>query len=178
MRFKEIYSIPNILCYIRFLLIGWFLSCYFHEEYMQSAWIIALGGVTDFFDGQIARRCHMITRLGKILDPLADKAMQLAIAIALVCRYRLMICLLILFIVKEAFQGICCIRAYRKGKKLDGALWFGKIATATFYILAVMLIAVVDLPLWLADLGIVMVMIALLFAFVMYGITFYRMAHE
>lgn len=178
MKFKEIFSIPNLLCYVRFLLIGWFLKCYFDEEYVQSAWIIALGGFTDFLDGQIARRCHMITDLGKIIDPLADKAMQLAIVVALLCRYHLIVYLLILFIVKESFQGICCILAYRKGKKLNGALWFGKIATATFYLLAVLLLAVVDLPLWMANLGIMIVMGTLMFAFIMYGITFYHLVQE
>lgn len=120
----------------------------------------------------------MITDLGKIIDPLADKAMQLAIVVALLCRYHLIVYLLILFIVKESFQGICCILAYRKGKKLNGALWFGKIATATFYLLAVLLLAVVDLPLWMANLGIMIVMGTLMFAFIMYGTTFYHLAQE
>lgn len=175
MKAKEIFSIPNILCYIRFGLVIWFLSLYYEGNYAASALVIALGGITDFLDGQIARRCHMITQLGKIIDPLADKAMQLAIAIALTSRYPLMGILLILFLIKEASQGICCLIGLRKQRKLDGAMWFGKVSTAVFYVLMVILIAFVDLPMWLVNTCISVTMFCLAYAFVMYSITFYQM---
>lgn len=175
MRWKDIFSIPNILCYIRFILIGWFLSLYLQDEYVKSAIVIGIGGFTDFLDGQIARRCNMITELGKVIDPMADKAMQLAIAIALATRYPLMVLLLILFIVKEAFQGICCLIGLKYGKKLNGALWFGKVSTAVFYVLSVILIAYINLPLWIANTFITITMFCLVYAFVMYIITFYQM---
>lgn len=175
MKWKEIFSIPNILCYIRFILIGWFLCLYLQDDYVMSAIVIGIGGFTDFLDGQIARRCNMITDLGKIIDPMADKAMQLAIAIALATRYPLMSLLLILFIVKEAFQGICCLIGLKKGKKLDGALWFGKVSTAVYYVLSVLLIAFSDLPLWIVNTFISITMFCLAYAFVMYAITFYQM---
>lgn len=178
MKWKQIFSIPNLLCYVRFLLVGWFLYLYLNEQYLMSALVIALGGITDFLDGQIARRCNMITELGKIIDPLADKAMQLAIAIALSTRYPLMIILLILFIVKEGFQGICCLIGLKKGKKLDGALWFGKVSTAIFYILTVLLIAFATMPLWLANTFIIITICFLANAFILYGITFYHMLTE
>lgn len=178
MKWKEIFSIPNILCYIRFLLIGWFLCLYLQEDYTMSAVVIALGGFTDFLDGQIARRCNMITNLGKIIDPLADKAMQLAIAIALSTRYPLMLVLLFLFIVKELFQGVCCIIGLKKGKKLDGALWFGKVSTAVFYVLTVILIALPNLSNWLVNTFIIVTICCLGNAFLMYAITFYHMLNE
>lgn len=178
MKWKEIFSIPNILCYIRFILIGWFLCLYLQDDYVMSAIVIGIGGFTDFLDGQIARRCNMITDLGKIIDPMADKAMQLAIAIALATRYPLMSLLLILFIVKEAFQGICCLIGLKKGKKLDGALWFGKVSTAVYYVLSVLLIAFSDLPLWIVNTFISITMFCLAYAFVMYAITFYQMLKD
>lgn len=177
-KWKQIFSIPNLLCYVRFLLIGWFLHLYLQDEYIKSAFVIALGGITDCLDGQIARRCNMITELGKILDPLADKAMQLAIAIALSTRYPLMIALLLLFLVKEAFQVVCCLIGLKKGKKLDGALWFGKVSTAVFYVLMVILIAFANLSYWIVDTFIIITMCCLGNAFLMYGITFYHMLKE
>lgn len=172
---KDVFAIPNLLCYLRFVLAGVFLYLYMREAYAYSALVIILGGITDFLDGQIARRCHMITDLGKLIDPLADKVMQLAIAVALTSRYSLMIALLILFVIKEAFQGICCLIALKQGKKLDGALWFGKVSTAVFYVLMVILIAIADLPLWVVNGCIWVSMLCLAYAFLMYAITFYRM---
>jgi len=178
MRWKEIVSIPNLLCYVRLLLVGCFLYLYLQDEYVYSACVIALGGITDFLDGQIARRCHMVTDLGKIIDPLADKAMQFAIAVALTTRYPLMMVLLVIFVIKEAFQGICCLLSLKKDRKLDGALWFGKVSTAVFYVLMVILIACVNLPMWFVNVSISITMFFLSFAFVMYAITFHRLFQD
>ena len=76
---------------------------------------------------------------------------------------------------KEAFQGVCCLISLKKGRKLDGALWFGKVSTALFYVVMVLLIAIADLPLWLANGCIWISMLMLAYAFLMYAITFYRM---
>lgn len=172
---KEIFSIPNILCYIRFLLVFVFSYLYWKGEYEWGAAMIVLGGITDCLDGQIARRCDMITELGKIIDPLADKAMQLAIVIALYSRYSQMIGLFILFIIKEAFQGICCMIGLKKGRRLNGAKWYGKVATAVFYVVTVILIACYELPLWLIHACMLVTFIVFANAFMLYAVTFYRL---
>lgn len=172
---KEIFSIPNILCYIRFLLVFAFSYLYWQKEYTWGAIMIVLGGITDCLDGQIARRCNMITELGKIIDPLADKAMQLAIVIALCTRYPQMLILFILFIIKEGFQGICCLIGLKKGKRLNGAKWYGKVATAVFYVVTVILIAFCDLPLWIINTCMIITLIVFANAFILYAVTFYQL---
>jgi len=175
MKWKEVFSIPNILCYIRFILVGFFIYFYYVEEYEWGAGMIVIGGITDCLDGQIARRCHMITELGKIIDPLADKAMQLAIVIALFSRYPQTLVLLILFFIKEGFQGICCIIGLKRGKRLNGALWFGKVSTAVFYVLTVFLIAFPNLDLRIVNTFIMITTLAFVNAFILYAVTFYRL---
>lgn len=175
---KEIFSVPNILCYMRFGLVFAFIDLYCHNHYIWAAAMIVLGGITDCLDGQIARRCHMVTELGKIIDPLADKAMQLAIVIALCTRYREMIILFILFIVKEGFQGICCLIGLKKGKRLNGAKWYGKVATAVFYVVTVILIAFCELPQWFFHTCMFITLLVFANAFVMYVITFYRLLKD
>lgn len=172
---KEILSIPNILCYIRFLLVIAFSYFYYQEKYEYGAAMIILGGITDCLDGQIARRCNMITELGKIIDPLADKAMQLAIVIALCSCYPQMLILFILFLLKEGFQGICCIIGLKKGKRLNGAKWYGKVATAVFYVVTVFLIAFQELPLWIVNSCMLITLLLFVNAFVLYAMTFYRL---
>lgn len=135
---KEVFSIPNILSYIRILLIPVFIYLFFHAEessdYYLIGLIILLSALTDALDGWIARRFNQITELGKVIDPVADKLTQTAIVVCLLFRYPAMWMIFILFIVKELFMGINGLLLLRRGKKLDGAKWFGKWSTAVFYI--------------------------------------------
>ena len=77
---KEILSIPNILSLFRLLLIPVYTVLFLRAErpvdYWWAAGILAVSTLTDMVDGKIARRFHMVTNLGKILDPVADKATQ------------------------------------------------------------------------------------------------------
>lgn len=144
---KDLWSIPNILCYIRFLLIPVFVLQYIKaqepREYMQAAAIVLASGLTDFLDGFIARTFNMVTEFGKLIDPLADKLTQAALIFVLVVKIRLMIPLLILFVVMQLFMLIAGLAMLKRGKRLDGSKWFGKVSTTVFY--AVMM-AIVALP--------------------------------
>ena len=100
--FKEVYSIPNILCYIRILLIPVFIYVYVNAkdavDYYMAAAIIFLSGLTDFCDGFIARKFNQVTELGKLIDPVADKLTQAAIIIALMFKIKWMFFLVVLYL--------------------------------------------------------------------------------
>lgn len=141
---KDLWAIPNILCYIRFLLIPVFVVLYikasYPREYLRAAAVVLVSGLTDFLDGFIARRCDMITDLGKVIDPLADKLTQASLIFVLVVKIRWMFLLLILFVVMQLFLLVAGLVMLKKGTKLNGAKWFGKVSTTVFY--AVMLVLV------------------------------------
>lgn len=136
---KEIFSIPNILGYFRILLIPFFLYTYMTAEtlrdYYAPAVIVGVSSVTDLFDGLIARKFNMITELGKLIDPFADKLTQGALILCFVVKYQHMRYLLALYVLKESFMliaGLIILR--RNGNKLNGAKWFGKVSTALVYV--------------------------------------------
>ena len=56
-------------------------------DYWWAAGILAVSTLTDMVDGKIARRFHMVTNLGKILDPVADKATQCTLLVCLAVRH-------------------------------------------------------------------------------------------
>ena len=85
----------------------------------------------------------MITTLGKILDPLADKLTQLTLTVCLSLKYPVLYPVLGLFVIKELFQLVLGVVFLRKGKMLPGALMAGKVCTT---ILFVSLIALVLMP--------------------------------
>ena len=107
---KEIFSIPNLMGYFRILLIPVFCYLYItaetEREYLYAVLVVLLSSLTDLFDGKIARRFHMVTELGKALDPIADKLTHAALAICLATRYPMMWALIALMLVKEGYMGI------------------------------------------------------------------------
>ncbi|MBQ1234570.1 MAG: CDP-alcohol phosphatidyltransferase family protein, partial [Oscillospiraceae bacterium] len=105
----DLLSIPNILSYIRLILIPVFVNIYntakTPEDLKLAAAIIVASGLTDMLDGFIARRFHMITDIGKLIDPVADKLTQLAVLYCLTSRYDKMWILVGLCIIKEGYMA-------------------------------------------------------------------------
>ncbi|NLY47957.1 MAG: CDP-alcohol phosphatidyltransferase family protein [Clostridiales bacterium] len=146
---KDLWSIPNILCYIRLLLIPAFIIQYINAEepgeYVRAAAIVLASGLTDFLDGFIARTFNMITDFGKLIDPIADKLTQAALLFVLLVERKYIYLLLILFAAMQLFMIVAGILMLRKGKRLNGSKWFGKVSTTVFYIVMLVLIAVPNL---------------------------------
>ena len=96
--------------------------------------------MTDMIDGKIARHFNMITTVGKILDPIADKMTQFTLTLCLSLEYPVLMPVLALFVVKEAFQLIAGIFFLRKGRMLPGALMTGKVCTTVLFISLIALV--------------------------------------
>ena len=78
-----LWTLPNILTLIRIVLIPFFLILLLNGLYPFSLGVFALCGLTDAFDGVLARRTKQGTRLGSYLDPLADKLLIVSCYLAL-----------------------------------------------------------------------------------------------
>ena len=117
---KEIFSIPNILSLFRLLLIPVYTVLFLRAEnpsdYWLAAGVLAVSTLTDMVDGKIARRFHMITNLGKILDPVADKATQCTLLVCLAVRHPVLWYVLALFVAKEGFMLVMGIVNLRRKK--------------------------------------------------------------
>ncbi|MCR1899616.1 CDP-alcohol phosphatidyltransferase family protein [Irregularibacter muris] len=179
---KEWFTIPNILSCARIILIPIFISSYIHAmksgDYYIPGMIIILSGLTDLLDGLIARKFNQITELGKVLDPIADKLTQGAIVFTLMFRYRKMWILVALFMIKELSMAINSFILFRRGKKLDGSLWFGKLSTTVFYATMTVLIIFPRISLATTHLLMGITGIFLLLSFVMYTKVFLNMHHS
>lgn len=146
---KEIFTIPNLLSLFRLLLIPVYVSVYLNatesDQFILAGAILAISCLTDMVDGKIARKYNMITTLGKVLDPLADKLTQLALTICLSIKYPVLYPVLGLFVVKELFQLVLGVVFLRKGKMLPGALMAGKICTTILFISLIALVLIPDM---------------------------------
>lgn len=143
---KDILNIPNLLSLFRLVLIPVYVTIYLQAtepaQYYLAGGILAVSCLTDMVDGKIARHYNMITPLGKLLDPLADKFTQLALTICLSMKYPVLRWVLMLFLVKEFFQFGAALVNYRKGKALDGALMAGKVCTTVLFTSLTLLVIV------------------------------------
>lgn len=135
---KEILTIPNLLSLFRLILIPVYMTIYLRAQdladYALAAGILAVSCLTDAVDGKIARHFNMISTVGQILDPVADKATQFTLIFCLASNYPILWLLLGLFVVKEGFQLIAGFVNLRKGRILNGALMAGKICTTVLFV--------------------------------------------
>ncbi|MDE7168971.1 MAG: CDP-diacylglycerol--glycerol-3-phosphate 3-phosphatidyltransferase [Mucispirillum sp.] len=120
--------------------------------YINSGWsnaaatiIFTIAGLSDFLDGYIARKYNMITDLGKILDPIADKILVAAAMIALVEIGRLDGWIAILMLARDFTVGALRDLSASKGVIIAAGIW-GKLKTA-FQMVSLGMIAFYDV--WL-----------------------------
>ncbi len=140
-------NIPNALSVFRIILIPIFIHFYTNvsEPYMALL-VLFLSGASDFLDGVIARKFNMITYLGQILDPIADKLTQAAVGICVAIVHRSFIPALVVFFIKEICMALGTMIFVKKNVKLTAAKFAGKLSTAVMYLVLAVLIIVPDMP--------------------------------
>lgn len=137
----EAFSIPNILSYFRLLLIPLFIVLYVQEDFTEALITLAASGLSDILDGRIARKYNMVTDLGKVLDPVADKLTQCAMMLCVAMRYPAMWWLLGLHVVKELIMLVMGWYVLKRTDTVNSAIWAGKLCTGVIY--AVMMLHVI-----------------------------------
>ena len=142
--FENWNTIPNWLCFIRISLIPLFTVLFVKEQYIAAFITMIVAALTDVFDGKIARKFNMVSNLGKILDPIADKLSQIAIVIILLVKFwdGPLKYILFLFIFKELLMVICAGILMAKGMRPVAAEVWGKLATVVFYTFMITIIAI------------------------------------
>ncbi len=150
---KRIFTIPNLLSAFRLLLVPVIAWLYCAEEnYSLTAAVLLLSGATDVADGFIARRFHMVSDLGKVLDPVADKLTQAVALGCLLTRFGAIWWLLAVLVAKETILAVMGIFVIRKTKTVYSASWHGKLATCVLYAVILVHIVWYDIPLEISGL--------------------------
>ena len=172
----QILTIPNLLSVIRIAMIPVIVWLYsFEKNYYGAISVIILSGATDIIDGWIARHFHMVSDLGKALDPLADKLTQAALLLCLLAKYKLMWGLIVVFGVCELGKFALGIAIAKKHDEVTGAKWYGKVNTVVIYVIMMLLILLPDInPLYANILirlcGVVMIIAHVLYFHLYFGI--------
>ena len=147
--FSGCLTVPNLLSLIRILLIPVFGVLFYQGHIGWAVIVLVISGLTDFFDGKIARRFNQISELGKMLDPVADKLTQITIAIVIFLEFNKSTnptmqwfkWVLLFFLFKELLMVIIGAIMLACGLRPVAAEIYGKVATFVFYAVMVLVIA-------------------------------------
>lgn len=107
--------------------------------------VFALASLSDFIDGQIARRCNQVTDFGKFLDPLADKLLVTSCLIIFVGQGRMLDWIVFIVVAREfAISGLRMVAA--NNGRVIAAGWSGKIKTASTMVGLLLMMALPGKP--------------------------------
>ena len=159
-------NIPNALTLFRFLLVGVFPYLYFHQGLAYNkVWAFAvssLAGATDVLDGFIARRCNLITKWGKLMDPLADKLMMISVLVCLFLDKVIPLWAALIIALKESLMIFGAAFLYRNRRVVVQANFYGKLATFLFYVAITSLIFELPYANYILSIAILSTILALL----------------
>ena len=132
------WTLPNVLSMLRIVLVGVFLWAFFgldkvNHNHILSGCVALTAAATDVLDGAIARHYHLISTLGQVLDPLADKLLQASVCVCIGYEYDLLIIPLI-YLGKEFCMLLGGFLLLKAGKVVPPSRWFGKLGTVCFFV--------------------------------------------
>jgi len=163
-------NIANILTTIRFCLVGVYIYVFNNPAIENNLeWgiiIFIVAGITDILDGYFARKYDMVTKWGKLMDPLADKLMLIVVLISLYSLEIVPLIVIVIVLGKELLMVLGALFLYKNRKTVVQSNIFGKAASVAFYVAIIAL--VFDIPHAYFILGAAVFLT--LFALIQYGV--------
>ncbi|UCR89814.1 CDP-diacylglycerol--glycerol-3-phosphate 3-phosphatidyltransferase [Mycetocola spongiae] len=130
----HILTLPNLLSFLRLALVPVFLVLLVEGHDLEALVILAISGITDFLDGYLARKLNQVSKLGKLLDPAADRLYILAALLGLAWREMIPWWLVVAILGRDVMLvGLGAVLARLKHPPLP-VNWVGKWATACLFI--------------------------------------------
>ena len=129
---EQICTVPNYMSFARLVMIPFIIWTYAEKNYTAAVILLAVSELSDVLDGIVARKFHMTSEFGKVLDPICDKIMQGGLAACLLIRhYDLWYAWVFsgLLVVKELTMLVLGWHSARKTGHMQSARWYGKLST-------------------------------------------------
>ena len=136
--FKGCWTIPNLISFIRILLVPLFAYLFMQGDFVPAVIVLALSGLSDCVDGKIARKYNLVTNFGKFMDPLADKLLVCSAMICLIQTGQLAAWIVVIIIAREFIISGFRLIASDNGIVIAASYW-GKFKT-TFQMLMVIVL--------------------------------------
>ena len=151
-------NLPNKLTVLRILMVPLYLVLFmwpFPCHYLLALLVFIAASLTDLFDGKIAREQHLVTNLGKFLDPIADKVLTTAAVVGILAAagggfaWIWMWCLM-LILTREFVVATIRMMAASGGEVVAADQW-GKVKTVMQYVVIIYMLVLLELGSWGID---------------------------
>ncbi|KPK10681.1 MAG: hypothetical protein AMJ68_08410 [Acidithiobacillales bacterium SG8_45] len=135
-------QVPNIITIARLVMVPLLILMLKQQNYEAALILFVVAGLSDGLDGFIARRWHLESHLGGVLDPLADKLLMLSVYVSLTLLGHLPFWLLLVVISRDVLimAGYLIVTSQSGAVKMR-ASYFSKFNTATQIILVTVVLA-------------------------------------
>lgn len=143
-------NLPNLLSLFRLLLVpifplAFFLAAEPWNRYL-AAGVYVLAFLTDVADGYLARSRNQVTRLGRVLDPLADKFMTFTVFVCITVAGIIPVWAVVVLVVKELTMGLGALLMYRRTADVIPSNYLGKASTGVFFLSCAALLLFPGIP--------------------------------
>jgi cardiolipin synthase len=166
-------NIPNILTIIRIILVPIFIITFFLVSKWVALSVFIIAGITDLLDGYIARKYDMVTDLGAVLDPFADKLMLMSVIIVFTISGYIPVFVLIIILTKELFMIYGGARFYFAKKKIViPANRYGKASTVLFYV------SIIVITFDISDIANNILMLSVVISTIIAFVSYYKIARN
>lgn len=162
-------NLPNLLSLFRLLLVPVFPALFFASFPGARYWaagVYVLAFLTDVADGYLARSRDQVTRLGRVLDPLADKLMTVTVFLCITIAGIIPVWAIVILVLKEATMAVGALIMYRKTKDVIPANYLGKAATGVLFLVCALLVLFPTIPAtaaaWMIGLAVGLAVLALI----------------
>lgn len=130
----RVLTIPNLVSFLRVLLIPVFLWLLLGLDDVRGAAVLMIViGTTDWVDGYLARRLNQVSKLGKVLDPVADRLMIVSAVVGGLLAGVLPEVIVWPLIARELFMGVVTLYTVSRGAGTLSVRYLGKLATFALY---------------------------------------------
>lgn len=138
---SQILNVPNALSSVRIILIAPMIYYFLNDRYIMAAVMLVLSGISDLFDGYFARKYNQITKLGTMLDPVADKLTLTAVVVCLGIKFTIIMPFIIILLFKELSMLLAGAVMLALHLTPPMAKWYGKLSTTIFYISVIIIVS-------------------------------------
>ncbi len=126
----RVLTVPNVITAVRLACLPVFVWLLFgRDNRAAAAALLGVLGATDFLDGYIARHFDQVTRLGKVLDPVADRLLFFVGAGAILIDGSVPVPFAVVVLARESVVAIATVVLASMGVRRIDVTWFGKAGT-------------------------------------------------
>lgn len=141
----RVLTLPNVLSALRLVGVPIFLWAIVGERWVTALVVLALSGISDYLDGKIARRYHLVSRVGQLLDPLADRLYTMSTLIGLAWTHIVPWWLVAVLFARDGFMALVILALRRAGHVGLPVHFVGKAATFNLlYAFPILLLGQID----------------------------------